>query len=77
MPYSQATVLGTTLAAMVPTTAAAVAQHQRWVVQSGAAACMQCRNWKRQHARCNATQGYQCLRSVAAAVLLLVAAAQN
>ncbi|KAI7836512.1 hypothetical protein COHA_009613 [Chlorella ohadii] len=29
MPYSQATVLGTTLAAMVPTTAAAVAQHQR------------------------------------------------
>ncbi|PRW32592.1 4-toluene sulfonate uptake permease [Chlorella sorokiniana] len=29
MPYTQATVLGTTLAAMVPTTAAAVAQHQR------------------------------------------------
>lgn len=39
MPYSQATVLGTTLAAMVPTTAAAVAQHQRcgWV---GNTACL-------------------------------------
>lgn len=30
MPYGQATVLGTSLAAMVPTTAAAVLQHSRW-----------------------------------------------
>lgn len=41
MPYGQATVLGTTLAAMVPTTAAAVAQHQRCVADRGSG-CGRC-----------------------------------
>lgn len=44
MPYGQATVLGTTLAAMVPTTAAAVAQHQRCARGRGVwVRCRRCR----------------------------------
>ena len=39
MPYSQATVLGTSLLAMVPPSAAALLQHHRWAgVRVGKAA---------------------------------------